>query len=168
MEKNLYLIAELDNNTQNIIKDYYKIILENDIIGSQTKDIPYHITLCSYSLENENDIINLLDKINGKYNEIELQFSGFGLFGLNVLYFNPAMNKKLLELYDYFKDNSYNKNQDFSAHATLLIDEPNNIIKILPKITKEFKAFSGKIVNISLYEFFPKRFIHKINLVNGK
>ena len=57
MEKNLYLIAELDNNTQNIIKDYYKIILENDIIGSQTKDIPYHITLCSYSLENEKNII---------------------------------------------------------------------------------------------------------------
>ena len=97
MDKKLYLIAELDNDTQNIMKNYYKIILKHNIIGSQTKDIPYHITLCSYPLENERNIINLMDKINGKINEVEIQFSGFGLFGLNVLYFNPAMSKKLLE-----------------------------------------------------------------------
>jgi 2'-5' RNA ligase len=164
MDKNLFLIAELDNNTQNRIKEYYKIILENGLIGTQTKDIPYHITLCSYSLENENNILNLMDKINGKYTEIEICFSGFGLFGLNVLYFNPAMDYKLLELYNYFKDNSYDKDNAFTAHATLLIDEPENIIKILPKITKEFVPFTGKIVNISLYEFSPKRFIKKLEL----
>ena len=168
MDKNLYLIAELDYNTQNIMKDYYKILLENDIIGTQTKDVPYHITLSSYSLENENKIINLMNKINGKYNEIEIQFSGFGLFGLNVLYFNPTMNKELLELYDYFKGNSYNVNDEFAAHATLLIDEPENLLRILPRITKEFKAFTGKIVNISFYEFFPKRFIQKMDLIKNQ
>jgi 2'-5' RNA ligase len=164
MDKKLYLIAELDNNTQDIIKGYYKIILENGLIGTQTKDIPYHITSCSYSLENENNLLELMDKINGKYSEIEILFGGFGLFGLNVLYFNPAMNNNLLELYNYFKDNSYDKNNAFTAHATLLIDEPENIIKILPKITKELKPFAGSIVNTSLYEFFPKRFIKKLEL----
>jgi len=165
LDKNLYLLAELDNDTQIIMNNYYKVILEYEIIGSHTKDIPYHFTLCSYSIDNENEIIKLMDKINGKYNELNISFSGFGLFGLNVLYFNPVMDKTLLELYDYFKNISNNKNNGLAAHTTLLIDEPDNIIKILPKVTKEFKPFTGKIINLSLYEFFPKRFIHKINLV---
>jgi len=165
MDKKLFLIAELDNISQERIKDYYKIILENGIIGNQTKDIPYHITLCSYSIENENNIKILMDELNNKLNKINISFSGFGLFGLNVLFLNPNMNEKIIELYNYFKGNSFDKNNDLAAHVTLLIDEPENILKILPKITGETKAFTGKIETISLYEFFPKRFIHKLDLV---
>jgi len=165
MDKKLYLLAELDDNTQKIVRKFYGKILEENIIGTQTKDIPYHISLCSYSIENEKNIITLLNKIKGKFNVIEILFGGFGLFGLNVLFFNPAMNKNLIELYDFCKSNSYNKDNAFTAHMTLLIDEPDKIIKILPKISNEYKAFTGKIVSISLYEFFPKRFIHKINLM---
>ena len=168
MDKKLYLIVELDENTQSIAMDHYEIIKKDNIIGTQTKDIPYHITLCLYSLEKEKNIIELLEKINEQFFEIEIHFSGFGLFGLNVLFFNPAMNKELLELYNFFKDKSLNKYEEFSAHMTLLLDEPENVLKVLPKMTKEFKAFTGKIISLSLYEFFPKRFIYKINSKTGK
>jgi 2'-5' RNA ligase len=69
------------------------------------------------------------DKI---FREINIKFNGFGLFGLNVLFLNPNMNKKLIELYDYVKENSFNRDEDLAAHMTLLIDEPENILKILP------------------------------------
>ena len=45
MDNNLYILAELDEDTKLKLKTYEKIILENGLIGKQTKDIPYHITL---------------------------------------------------------------------------------------------------------------------------
>ena len=66
------------------------------------------------------------------------------------------MNKDLLEFYNFFKGNSLNKDEEFSTHMTLLLDEPENVLKVLLKMVKKFKAFTGKIVNLSLYELFPK------------
>jgi 2'-5' RNA ligase len=166
MDKKLYLLAELDDDAQMKIKEFEKILMENNLTGKQTKDIPYHITLCSYSLDQENYLKCLMEKIGEEktFNKIKITFSNFGLFGLNVLFLSPCMNKKLIELYDYIKVNSFNEKDDLSAHVTLLIDEPENILKILPKMVENNKPIDGKIKDISLYEFFPKRFIKKIEL----
>ena len=59
MEKLLYLTAEFDNTTQIVLKDYEKIIKENGFVGKQTKDIPYHITLCTYTPDMENVIVKM-------------------------------------------------------------------------------------------------------------
>jgi hypothetical protein len=126
--------------------------------------VPYHITLCSYSLDNENYLISFLEDINHKFAQINVSFSGIGLFGLNVLFVNPNMSKKLAELYDYAKEKSLHRDNDLAAHITLLMDDPENILKVLPKIAGEFSAFSGKIKYLSLYEFFPIRFIKRIEL----
>jgi 2'-5' RNA ligase len=166
VDKKLYLLAELDNDTQIKLKEFEKIIIENDLVGKQTKDIPYHITLCSYSLDQENYLKELVEEIgnNKIFREINITFGSFGLFGLNVLFFNPNMNKKLIELYNYVKEISLNKNEDLAAHMTLLIDEPKNILKILPKVVENYKGIAGKIKYVSLYEFFPVRFIKRIEL----
>ena len=174
MDKRLYLVAELDNNFQNKFNELYQIILENGIIGVQTNDIPYHITLCSFQIDDENIVLNLMDKIKEQFNKINIAFSGFGLFGLNVLYLNPCFNKYLMELYNFANRKSLDKNNEFSAHATLLIDSPENILKILPKINEKFNefnkgkynAFTGQIENIGVYEFSPLKFIKKIELNN--
>jgi hypothetical protein len=126
--------------------------------------VPYHITLCSYSLDNENYLISFLEDINHKFAQINVSFSGIGLFGLNVLFVNPNMSKKLAELYDYAKEKSLHSDNDLAAHITLLMDEPENSFKVLPKIAGKFSAFSGKIKYLSLYEFFPIRFIKRIEL----
>jgi 2'-5' RNA ligase len=164
VDKKLYLIAELDNDSQIKFKEFNKVILENGFVGTQTKEIPYHITLCSFLIDDEEYVLKLMEKINGKFNEIDITFSGFGLFGLNVLYLNPCYNKNLMELYYSVNESSLEKNNELAAHATLLIDEPENRINILPKINEKFSAFTGKLVNISLYEFSPLKFIQKINL----
>ena len=165
MNKFLYLLAELDNNSQIIFKEYEKIITENGFIGNQTKDIPYHITLCSYPLDKENDLKKLLENISKKYKEIKITFSSIGLFGLKVLFVNPDLNKKLIGLYNDVKAGGLCKDEDLAAHCTLLIDEPENIIKIIPKITEKFNKINGRIKYISLYEFFPAKLIKRIELM---
>jgi len=165
LDKKIYLIAELDDNLQLEIKNIEKIIIENGFIGKQTKDIPYHITLCSFSIEMENYLKDLLEKISKIFKKINIKFSSLGLFGLNVLFINPDMNMKLIEIYDHVKENSFEKEYDLAAHATLIIDEPENIIKILPKIVDIYKGLNGKIKYISLYEVFPVRFIKRIELL---
>ena len=164
MEKNLYILAEPDDDTQEEIKKYEKITAEYGLTGRQTKDIPYHITLGSYSLDYENYLMDLMETIRIQFKEFNISFSGFGLFGLNVLYLNPDMNLKLIELYNLIKENCQWGNCDLSAHTTILMDEPENILMVLPKITESFKKINGKIKYISLYEFFPKRLIKRIEL----
>jgi 2'-5' RNA ligase len=165
MDKKLYLLAELDDNSQMEIKKIEKIIIENGFIGKQTKDIPYHITLCSFSIEMENFLNDLIEKLCKKFKKINIKFSSLGLFGLNVLFMNPNMNNELIEIYNYIKENSFEKDYDLAAHLTLIIDEPENIIKILPKIVENYKGLNGTIKYISLYEFFPMRFIKRIELM---
>ena len=164
MDKKLYLLAELDNDTQAKIKEFEEIISKNGLIGKQTKEIPYHITLCSFPVEDENRLIHLLEKKGEELSEINITFSGLGLFGLDVLFLNPYMNKELINIYLSLNKNSDNENDDLAAHVTLLIDEPENIIKILPKIAKKFQRITGKLKYLSLYEFFPARIIRRIEL----
>ena len=165
MDKKLYLLAELDDASQLEIKEIEKIIIEDGFIGKQTKDIPYHITLRSFSIEMENYLKNLMENLSKTFKKINIKFSSLGLFGLNVLFMNPDMNMELIKMYNYVKDNSFEKDFDLSAHTTLIIDEPENIIKILPKIVEKYKGLNGKIKYVSLYEFFPMKFIKRIELV---
>ena len=164
MDKKLYLVAELDNNSQEQFRNLDTIIRQKGITGSQTKDIPYHITLAEFSIDKEAYLLGLLDTIKEEFFEINISYSSLGLFGLKVLFANPDMNMGLIKLYDFVKEHSLNKNSDLSAHTTLLIDEPENIIKILPELSKAFTKITGKLTNVSLYEFFPERFIKRITL----
>jgi len=52
----------------------------------------------------------------------------------------------------------------YKKKLKLIIDEPDNIMKLLPKLTELYKELKGKIKYVSLYEFFPKRFIKRIEL----
>lgn len=119
--------AEHDNNTQVKIKNYEKIILENGFIGRQTKDHPCHIAHCCYSLEYENYLKDLLDDIKKRLKEINISYSGFGLFNLDVLCLDLDVNLKLIELFNFIKGKSLFKDDDLSAHTALLMDEPENI-----------------------------------------
>lgn len=59
-DKKLYLIANFDSETQNILAGYYNILMQNGFIGNQTKNIPYHFTL-GFFLQNLLRNVNLTD-----------------------------------------------------------------------------------------------------------
>lgn len=52
----------------------------------------------------------------------------------------------------------------WTAHATLLIDEPESIHKALDLISKEFHNMTATIQALHLYEFFPTRLIASYEL----
>lgn len=71
---------------------------------------------------------------------------------------------ELLKLQQSFFPDCGNGYHFWAAHATLLIDEPNMILKALPIVGENFKPFTARIESVALYEFFPARFINECKL----
>jgi len=163
-DKYLYLLAQFDKKTQEILTGYYDILQENGFIGKQTKNIPYHFTLGKKDTDYEKQLIDDLDIICQNTACIEIHLSHIGLFGLDVLFIAPDMNFELLKLQQKLFPHCGSGAYNWTAHATLLIDEPENILKALPIVAKNFKPFIARIESIGLYEFFPMRFIKEWSL----
>jgi len=161
--KSLYLLAKFDEQTQNILAEYYSVLCNNGFVGSQTKDIPYHFTLGSRNIDCEHQTINDLNKVCADIHSFEINLAYIGLFGLNVLFISPNMNFELLKLQQCLFPDCGVGYHSWAAHATLLIDEPEVILKALPIVAKNFKPFKARIESIELYEFFPARLIKSFN-----
>lgn len=159
-EKYLCVLAEYDKKTEETLKRIQEILAENNIIGKQTPNIPYHITLGTFPLSYEQSLIDKIDSISKDYQKFTINLLNFGLFGLDVLFLQPNMNIELLELQKKFSVN----NSPWVAHTTLLIDNSENILKALPIVVKEFKGIKTEICKISLYEFSPTKFISRKSL----
>ena len=164
-DKALYLLAKFDEETQSILAGYYAVLRQNGFTGNQTKNIPYHFTLGSRSIDCEEQTVNDLEKICSATHCFEINIAHIGLFGLNVLFISPNMNFELLKLQQSFFPDSGNGYHFWTAHATLLIDEPEVIQKALPVVAKEFKPMKARIESVALYEFFPTRFIRECSLI---
>lgn len=163
-EKALYLIACFDMETQSILAKYYDTLFQNGIVGTQTKNIPYHLTLGNQCVDCEEQMINDIDKVCSRTACIDIGLGHIGLFGLNVLFIEPSVNFELLILQQSFFPDSGKGFHDWVAHATLLIDEPQIILKALPIVAENFKPFKARIESVELYEFFPMRFIKRCML----
>lgn len=163
-DKYLYLLAQFDKKTQETLTGYYDILRQNGFTGNQTKDIPYHFTLGKIDVECEKQLIEDLDKICANTACIDIHLSHIGLFGLNVLFIAPDMNFELLTLQQKLFPRCGSGAYNWTAHATLLIDEPEKILKALPILAKNFRPFIARIESIGLYEFFPTLFIKEFTL----
>jgi len=164
MQKALYLMAKFDEQTQDILAGYYDVLCKHGFKGSQTKNIPYHFTLGSVDVDCEEKVISDMEKICAGALSFEINLAHIGLFGLNVLFISPNMNFELLKLQQSFFPQCGNGFHYWAAHTTLLIDEPEAIVKALPLVAEKFKRFKSRIESIELYEFFPKRFITSCKL----
>jgi 2'-5' RNA ligase len=162
--KSLYLLAQFDKKTQQILTGYDDILRQNGFVGNQTRNIPYHITLGERDTNCEDQLIDELKKICAGTACIDIHLSHIGLFGLGVLFISPDMNFELLTLQQKFFPHCGNGAYNWTAHATLLIDEPERILNALPIAAKNFTPFKARIESIALYEFFPIRFIKECSL----
>ncbi|MCL2811549.1 MAG: 2'-5' RNA ligase [Clostridia bacterium] len=163
-DKALYVLAQFGEETQNILAGYYDVLYLNGFIGSQTKNIPYHFTLGSRSIDCEEQTINDLEKICSDTPCFEINLAHIGLFDLSVLFICPNMNFELLKLQQCFFPDSGNGYHLWVAHATLLIDEPEAIHEALLIVAQNFKPFKARIESVALYEFFSARFIYECKL----
>lgn len=157
-DKFLCVMAQFDIETEQKLKEIQHILKDKGFVGKQTPNLPNHITLGSFDISQEAMIIEKIKVVSKQIHKFEIKLNNIGLFGLNVLFIAPSVTHELLNLQQHF-------NQDFAdglgwtPHTTMLIDNQETILKALPYVAENFKSFTGRIEAISLYEFWPTRFI---------
>lgn len=154
----LCVMAEFDKDTELKLKELQRILLENGFKGKQTPNLPNHITLGSFDISKEEELKEKVRWISQNIKSFDIMLSNIGLFGLEVLFIAPAVNHELLRLQENF-NNNYHDGFGWTAHTTLLIDNNDAIIKVLPIVASNFQGINARIEAISLYEFWPTRFI---------
>jgi 2'-5' RNA ligase len=163
-EKFLCAIATFDEETSKGMKEIYHNINHAGMIGKQTLDIPHHITLAYFDTGHEDENRELLQEVCARTKSFHLSFTHIGLFGLKVLFLAPDVNYELLDLHKDIDREGIKSGQGWTAHTTILIDEAEIIQKALPLVAGSFQQLNGRVESVSLYEFFPTRFIAKFNL----
>lgn len=171
-KKFLCVMAMFDEKTNTQFKS---IKDQLECIGIKSLTIPPHITLGAYVGVEEKDLCHWIDMLCNTNKRFEVNFNHIGLFSLNVPFLAPqvsneltSFHKKLHEKYDnYCSQIGYDytvKSNNWVPHATILINEPEVVLKALPIINDKFKPFIGQIVSLSLCEFYPMREIKTFNL----
>lgn len=157
MDKRLYVLAGYDEETEARLSTLRQRLIDAGFIGTQTPDIPQHITLGSFDVSMEEELKARLRLVCSRTGRIQVSFSHLGIFGgSRVLFVAPNANPRLLQLKEEFGDSFH-----WTAHTTMLIDEPDKVFRALPMIAREFAPFCGYVNSLYLYEFFPKRFISR-------
>lgn len=153
--KFLCVMASYDKETEDYLAKLQELLYQQGYDGTHTKNLPQHITLGTFSVEREEEVIQLLKNTANVTAQFSITFNYIGVFGGgNVLFVAPDTNKELLSLKEVFGDS-----ENWTPHTTMLINEPNVIYTALPIVVENFKAFRGKVTTIHLYEFWPTRHI---------
>ena len=160
--KALYILAGYDDPTERRLAGIQDNLYSQGFIGTHTKNIPQHITLGSFPLDRESRLIDLLRETAETTAPFTVVFSHIGIFaGGKVLFIAPDISRALLELKERL-----GPSRGWTPHTTMLIDEPEIILKALPEVAKSFSAFEGTVSSLHLYEFFPARHILSVKLKN--
>ncbi|BCJ96033.1 hypothetical protein acsn021_36020 [Anaerocolumna cellulosilytica] len=136
--------------------------------GYEPAELPPHLTLGIYVGLDEKKLLTWVDEFSKKHEAPELYFNHIGVFGTNICYAAPRVDKKLLlfheklhEKYDDFSgDEGYLysiRSKEWVPHATLAMGEPEIIKPLIPHLCEEFKPFTGKMTQLAVCEFTPMR-----------
>ncbi len=164
-EEILVLMADLDDESQKIMGGWYDKLRAEGFTGVQTQGLPFHISLASFALEKEQEVVNEMKELAEKFTSIPVHISHMGLFaGGKVLYAAPDMNPAgLLDMRQAIKTET-KENFIWTPHATIIIDETATIQKALPVLVENFQPFMGKITRLHLCAFWPTREIAAVYL----
>lgn len=157
-DKFLCVMAHYDEKTELKLKGIQKVLSDNGFVGKQTPNLKNHITLGSFEVCQEEMLKERIKMISKNFQSFDVKLNNIGLFGLDVLFIAPSVNHELLNLRQNF-NNDYADGLGWTPHTTMLIDDHEAIQKALPYVADNFKSFVGRIESISLYEFWPNRFI---------
>lgn len=150
-------IEKLMNNIQiNTCKVPYGIDDENRY---SIDNLPYHFTIFATNKENQNEIINIaqkidIDKIKVKVNNVKIMKGKNGSF---ILYLAIEDNKEIKGLqkifFNEFPKEKYNP-EKFIFHLTLHIDKDyDKVLELQNTINDNFKPFYLEFDRLALYDY---------------
>ena len=153
--KFLCVLAGYDDENEKYIAQLQDNLYKKGFVGTQTKDIPMHITMGTFDTQQEKQLVEQLERIADVTAPFEVNLSHIGIFsGGKVLFITPDINGNLLKLKENFGDIS-----NWTAHTTLLIDQPDVIQSALADVVENFVQTKAKIDRLHLFEFWPTRHI---------
>ena len=79
-ESFLCLMADLDEGVQKNMSEWYAEIKKAGFTGTQTPDLPYHISLATYPLEMEEEVLANVKKVAAEFSQVEVDLSHIGMF----------------------------------------------------------------------------------------
>ena len=166
-EQFLTLMADLDDDSQTIMSAWYNSLIQAGFRGTQTPNLPFHISMASFPLEKEQEAAELIKKIAGEFSPIPVHISHIGIFpGGRVLFGAPERSAALTALHESC-DAGAPQPYPWTPHATLLIDKPETICAAVPVLVASFAPFVGKIIRLHLCAFWPTREIASLELTGG-
>jgi len=157
-DKHIYAIAEFDGDTQQRLSALYLQLVNAGFTGTQTKGIPYHITLGTFDTADEALVVRRAQAAARAVPAFSLRLAYLGLFGLDVLFIAPAVGHALLDLRQALvpcRDSA--DEHPWVAHTTLLMDRPETVHGAIPVAARHFVPFRAMVERIGVYEFFPER-----------
>lgn len=158
--KYLCVMAGYDEATAAYLSTIQKRLYSCGFGGRETRGLPQHITLGTYSVELEDIISEKVRSVAENTKSFDITFNHTGIFqGGQVLFIAPDTNAELLKLKEHFGDSF-----GWTAHSTMLIDDTERLIDALPIVLNNFSSYAGKVTTLYLYEFFPTRHILTVNL----
>ena len=159
----LTVMAVLDENAQALMGKWQKRILSSWLAGTQTMGIPFHITLGSFPLDAEEELVSRIRAVSMRTSPIPLTFSRLNSFQDRVLFADPESNEELKRLHLDF-DNNYGNGFPWVPHATLFCGETEEVKKAFEILKSQFQPFQARITAIELGKFFPAKFISRYDL----
>lgn len=168
-EQFLTLMADLDDEAQKTMGDWYGRLIRVGFTGMQTPGLPYHISMGSFALDREKEVVAEMEKLGEEFGPIPVHLSHMGMFaGGRILFAAPDMNPSgLLCLREAIKTEK-DERFPWTPHATVLFDEPENIQKALPLFVEDFHPILARVEKLHLCAFWPTREIATVYLTGKK
>lgn len=163
-DKFLCVLAGYDDGTEASLSALQNGLYEAGFSGTQTRNIPMHVTVGTFPVEEEEKAADMVRRIAADTQPFELSLSHIGIFaGSKVLFVAPDGKRELLELREHF-----GASHGWVPHTTMLIDQPEEIHRALPVLMDSFVPSCGQITCLHLYEFFPPRHILTVSLGDAR
>ncbi|MBD5404708.1 MAG: 2'-5' RNA ligase family protein [Treponema sp.] len=157
-DKFLTVFAVFDEATQKKLKSFQDSVLGLGCPGTQTMDIPFHISLGSFKVEDECELKARITSACSHQRAFEIRLQKVGHFSNRVLFIEPEENVPLRRLHDLF-DSNFADGFPWHAHATIFCGEEAQVIKAKSRLDEIFTPVNGTITGIQMGEFFPTRMI---------
>ena len=162
-EKFLTLMADLDEAAQKRMDAWYQALREAGFTGVQTPGLPYHISLATYKLEDEEKAAEIAKKAAAAFAPVPVHMSHVGIFAPGkVLFCAPERSARLDALQSACEIAP--PDRPWTPHATLLIDEMETVAAAVPVLLREFGPMMAAITRLHLCAFWPTREILSVPL----
>ena len=163
-DKFITVMPILDNKTQELMQRIQTDLEHQYGVDTKTKDIPFHITLGSYAVEDTTKIVSKIMDVAIQTSSFDIEFDGLNHFGNLVRFMEPKISDELLRLHSCFNSDYANGYDSWIPHATVYRHSEPMEIKLSDQIAAKIEQLKyARIVGVELAEFFPAKKIIRVS-----